>query len=285
MFVDETKTLYFRRPSYSPDGSLFICPAGTYRDTHGQPRFASYVFRSSMPAQPVLRLPARMTTISVRFSPQFYAARTRDGQPLTGIFAGLRHRMVYAVVTKRAVLVYDTHQAAPLAVVAGTHKAALTDAAWSRDGRVLVVSSEDGYCSSVHFGSGELGTPIASPPLAGGDGDTKADKGKGQAGESGAGATTGIAAGSASTTTASGSSSQDGFATRHPPIITNTASQPADIGEAPMIMSAHSQFRAGRRETVQACVYVLLRPPSTPGPTRSRRTSRSGLHHSSYPTI
>ena len=42
----------------------------------------------------------------------------------------LPYRMVYAIASKGAVLIHDTHQLAPMAVIAGTHKASLTDVAW-----------------------------------------------------------------------------------------------------------------------------------------------------------
>ena len=35
LFVDENKTMYFRRPSYSPDGSIFVCPAGNFQSQQG----------------------------------------------------------------------------------------------------------------------------------------------------------------------------------------------------------------------------------------------------------
>lgn len=56
---------------------------------------------------------------------------------------------------------------APFGGLANLHYAALSDIAWSADGRVLVLSSEDGFCSMVTFAEGQLGTPIVSdaPPV------------------------------------------------------------------------------------------------------------------------
>ena len=68
------------------------------------------------------------------------------------------HRCVFAVMTLDDVLVYDTHQATPLAIAKQLHYAALTDAAWSADGRSLAVSSSDGYISILSFGEAEIGT-------------------------------------------------------------------------------------------------------------------------------
>jgi chromatin assembly factor 1 subunit B len=49
------------------------------------------------------------------------------------------------------VLLYDTAQAAPFAVLSHLHYAPITDLAWSADASFLAVSSEDGYCSVITF--------------------------------------------------------------------------------------------------------------------------------------
>ena len=48
----------------------------------------------------------------------------------------------------------------------GLHYAAITDAAWSPDGKTLVVSSSDGYCSVLSFTDQELGR-VLTPEEAG----------------------------------------------------------------------------------------------------------------------
>ncbi|CAG7822732.1 unnamed protein product [Allacma fusca] len=70
------------------------------------------------------------------------------------------YRIVYAVATNNTVMVGSTDRAEPLAVVRNIHFARLTDLAWSPDGRVLVTSSTDGYCSVISFDSNELGVPF-----------------------------------------------------------------------------------------------------------------------------
>lgn len=68
------------------------------------------------------------------------------------------YRSLFAVLTWDTVLIYDTIQAAPLTVVKNIHYSNLSDATWSPDGHVLVVSSTDGYLTIVQFEQGELGT-------------------------------------------------------------------------------------------------------------------------------
>ena len=87
----------------------------------------------------------------------------------------LAYRIVYAVATQDAVLVYDTQQQTPLSVVSNLHFATFTDLAWyaihslsaiendllipfrSSDGLTLIMSSSDGFCSTISFVPGELG--------------------------------------------------------------------------------------------------------------------------------
>ncbi|KAF3480629.1 chromatin assembly complex protein [Arthroderma uncinatum] len=76
--------------------------------------------------------------------------------PLTPVFA-LPYRMVYAVATQDAVLIYDTQQQTPLCVVSNLHFATFTDLSWSHDGLTLIMSSSDGFCSALSFSPGELG--------------------------------------------------------------------------------------------------------------------------------
>lgn len=65
--------------------------------------------------------------------------------------------MIFAVATKCSVYLYDTQQKIPFGLISNIHYTRLTDLSWSNNGKVLLVSSTDGYCSIVHFANGELG--------------------------------------------------------------------------------------------------------------------------------
>ncbi|PQE13504.1 hypothetical protein CJF32_00005397 [Rutstroemia sp. NJR-2017a WRK4] len=69
----------------------------------------------------------------------------------------LPYRMVYAVATEDSVLLYDTQQQTPLCVVSNLHCATFTDLSWSTDGSTLLMTSSDGFCSTLTFAPGELG--------------------------------------------------------------------------------------------------------------------------------
>jgi len=86
----------------------------------------------------------------------------------------LPYRMVYAVATEDSVLLYDTQQQTPLCIVSNLHCATFTDLTWSNDGLTLLMTSSDGFCSTLTFVSGELGQlytgeiPTAKHPVIGG---------------------------------------------------------------------------------------------------------------------
>ncbi|KAI9680372.1 MAG: hypothetical protein M1829_001258 [Trizodia sp. TS-e1964] len=83
------------------------------------------------------------------------ASSSSNSGPTSGF--SLPYRVVYAVATQDAVLIYDTQQQAPLCIVSNLHFATFTDLAWSNDGLTLLMSSSDGFCSCVTFTQGELG--------------------------------------------------------------------------------------------------------------------------------
>ncbi|PYI15195.1 WD40 repeat-like protein [Aspergillus japonicus CBS 114.51] len=78
----------------------------------------------------------------------------------------LPYRIVYAVATQDGVLVYDTQQQTPICVVSNLHFATFTDLTWSNDGLTLMMSSSDGFCSTLAFSPGELGQPYTAPASA-----------------------------------------------------------------------------------------------------------------------
>ncbi|KAF2103045.1 WD40 repeat-like protein [Rhizodiscina lignyota] len=79
---------------------------------------------------------------------------------------GLPYRMIYAVATQDAIHVYDTQQQKPLCIVSNLHFATFTDLTWSNDGNSLLMTSSDGFCSTLTFQPGELGTQYHAPSPA-----------------------------------------------------------------------------------------------------------------------
>ncbi|THV05396.1 WD40 repeat-like protein [Dendrothele bispora CBS 962.96] len=69
----------------------------------------------------------------------------------TGSVFALPYRMLFAVVTMDAIVIYDTQQTTPVCMLTKLHYDEFTDASWSPDGQTLILSSRDGYCTLIIF--------------------------------------------------------------------------------------------------------------------------------------
>ncbi|KAM0353460.1 hypothetical protein ACHAPU_001470 [Fusarium lateritium] len=223
LYANETLTSFFRRLTFTPDGSLLLTPSGQYQNQHLAERDAKptyevintvYIYtRGGINKPPIAHLPGhKKPSVVVKCSPIFYTLRqsppvtrnitidtssseepipslpeplskpspapsvmdpppppstTSDSKGSNSDTASttpgpkpafsLPYRMIYAVATQDSVLLYDTQQKTPICVVSNLHCATFTDLAWSSDGLTLMISSSDGFCSSLSFAAGELG--------------------------------------------------------------------------------------------------------------------------------
>ncbi|XP_050096864.1 chromatin assembly factor 1 subunit B [Anopheles aquasalis] len=174
LFHDDTLQTFFRRLSFSPDGNLIVTPSGV-AEIEGVPKplNTTYIYTRNSLRQPAITLPSPdQYTVAVRFCPVFFEHRAHevDKPPIIP----LPYRMVFAVATKSSVYLYDTQQPAPFALISNIHYTRLTDMAWSSDGKILIVSSTDGYCSLIHFNDGELGVTYV-PPAPGKEEDAQGE--------------------------------------------------------------------------------------------------------------
>ncbi|BDD64188.1 hypothetical protein MAP00_009031 [Monascus purpureus] len=234
IYANETLTSFFRRLTFTPDGSLLFTPAGQYKTSHvsaADPAKTTdeitntvYIYtRAGFNKPPISHLPGhKKPSVAVKCSPVFYTLKqgvkpanhivldTSSGEdafpslpdsvvssstnpsmePPSSMSAtndaskpppsksatnegttsgqgsptfALPYRIVYAVATQDAVYVYDTQQQTPLCVVSNLHFATFTDLTWSNDGLTLIMSSSDGFCSTLSFSPGELGQPYTGP--------------------------------------------------------------------------------------------------------------------------
>ncbi|XP_061647879.1 chromatin assembly factor 1 subunit B [Phyllopteryx taeniolatus] len=168
IFHDDSMRSFFRRLSFTADGSFLLAPAGCV-EVGETVTNTTYIFSRKSLKRPVAHLPCpTKATLAVRCCPVYYELRTKkaeDGstEPLPSLFK-LPYRMVFAVASEDSVFLYDTQQALPFGLVSNIHYHTLSDLTWSRDGSFLAVSSTDGYCSFLSFSPGELGTPLKEPP-------------------------------------------------------------------------------------------------------------------------
>ncbi|XP_073155609.1 chromatin assembly factor 1 subunit FAS2 [Henckelia pumila] len=161
LFHDETLPSFFRRLSWSPDGSFLLVPAGSYKSTPASEAInTTYAFSRQDLSRPAVMLPgASKPVVAVRFCPMAFKLRGSKTSP----FFKLPHRLIFAVATLNSLYLYDTESIQPLVIVAGVHYAAITDIAWSPTGNYLALSSQDGYCTLLEFESQELGSPVTVP--------------------------------------------------------------------------------------------------------------------------
>ncbi|XP_070771086.1 chromatin assembly factor 1 subunit B [Enoplosus armatus] len=168
MFHDDSMRSFFRRLSFTPDGSFLLAPAGCVEIGENIIN-TTYIFSRKGLKRPIAHLPCpSKATLAVRCCPVYFELRTKkaeDGsiQALPNVFQ-LPYRMVFAVASEDSIFLYDTQQTLPFGLVSNVHYHTLSDLTWSRDGSFLAVSSTDGYCSFLSFSPGELGTPLKEPP-------------------------------------------------------------------------------------------------------------------------
>eukprot|EP00962_Isochrysis_galbana_P038116 scaffold13472_cov129-Isochrysis_galbana.AAC.3 len=186
MFLDDTVPSFFRRPAWSPEGSFLLLPCGQHTDTpQGRPAPATLVLARSDLSSPCAFLPGpAKPVVAVRCCPVLFelrppaaseeraaepavpAAGTPLGEtPAASSWLPLGYRVVWAVATLDAILVYDSQHASPLLLATSLHYAALTDVAWLPGGRGLITSSSDGYCTLLMLEEGQLGTPLPTQKL------------------------------------------------------------------------------------------------------------------------
>ncbi len=152
LFMMETIQTFFRRLSWTPDGSMLIAPAGSH--TKVKKEFCAFVFLRGQYTIPAMCLPTSgRPAVAIRCCPRFFKLCKEHGSPLTD----LKYRIVFAVATLEAIFVYDTQHHCPLAKAHGLHLSPLTDIAWFPDGTGLLLSSHDGYVTVIRFEEGELG--------------------------------------------------------------------------------------------------------------------------------
>lgn len=121
----------------------------------------TYIF-TRYSKQPAVVIPSdHGFTIAVRCCPTVFKLRpyNENCPPIID----LPYRMIYAIASKNSVLLYDTQQRMPFGSISKIHYARLTDVTWSNDGRILIVSSFDGFCTLISFEEGELGEVYDQP--------------------------------------------------------------------------------------------------------------------------
>uniref|UniRef100_A0A6M2DIZ6 Putative histone transcription regulator hira wd repeat superfamily protein n=1 Tax=Xenopsylla cheopis TaxID=163159 RepID=A0A6M2DIZ6_XENCH len=151
IYHDDTLQSFFRRLSFSPDGLLLAVPSGAIEKQNRMTINTTFIYSRYSLKIPIVALPSKEYSIAVKFCPLLFCLRN------TSPVIPLPYRMIIAVATRSSVVLYDTEQSTPFAVISNIHYTRLTDISWSSDGKILAVSSTDGFCSLITFANDELG--------------------------------------------------------------------------------------------------------------------------------
>lgn len=140
LFHDDTLKTFCRRLNFSPDGLILFTPCGLLEllestiNTDDNDLIkkekkinTTYAFsRNNNFAKPVAYYPsADRYSIAVRCCPILFELRA--GHPS---LYEIPYRIIFAVATQNAILLYDTQQSVPFARIARIHYTRLTDVAW-----------------------------------------------------------------------------------------------------------------------------------------------------------
>lgn len=168
LFHDDQLFSFQRALVFSPNGEFIAAPCA-HLELGSSDLYGTYFFkREDLGTKdlPFAFYPAPKPTFLVRFSPiTFTLLPTTKENHL-----GLPYRLLWIALNKDAIYFYDSQHNYPVAVVDNIHLNALTDAAFSSDGRVLVISSLEGYCSFIRINLSQWGeimtevVPVCSSP-------------------------------------------------------------------------------------------------------------------------
>jgi chromatin assembly factor 1 subunit B len=158
LYRDEQAALFSRKLQFATDGSFLATvtgqlPKSSEKDT---PVDTAFLFARNQWKRPISCLPGHNEPIiGVRFSPVLYKAKS------SSVFnKQCEYKMVYCVMSKKNIMLYDTQSPYPIAVMKECFSETISDAAWSADGNTLIVSNWDGYCCIASFEHGELGEKL-----------------------------------------------------------------------------------------------------------------------------
>uniref|UniRef100_A0A1I7UE80 WD_REPEATS_REGION domain-containing protein n=1 Tax=Caenorhabditis tropicalis TaxID=1561998 RepID=A0A1I7UE80_9PELO len=169
LFHDDQLFSFQRALVFSPNGEFIAAPCA-HLEVGSSDVYGTYFFRREdlgTKDLPFAFYPAPKPTFLVRFSPVTFSllSSTKDN------FLGLPYRLLWIALNKDAIYFYDSQHNYPVAVVDNIHLNALTDASFSKDGGVLVISSLEGYCSFVRINMSQWGeimtevVPVCASPM------------------------------------------------------------------------------------------------------------------------
>lgn len=166
IFHDDTMKSFFRRMCYTSDGNLLFAPSGCL-EIDNKLINTSYIFTRNAYTKPCLYIPHDKPSIAIACCPNKYELNKKKDTSADNIdnLFSLPYRYIFAIATEDSVYIYDTQNLTPFAYTTGIHYSNLSDLTWSNDGKMLCISSIDGFCSFVIFGDKQLGEIYTEPVI------------------------------------------------------------------------------------------------------------------------
>ncbi|RLV95262.1 Chromatin assembly factor 1 subunit p60 [Spathaspora sp. JA1] len=161
LYHPESLQSFFRRLSFSPDGSLLITPAGIeeseIENSNNNSGNSAYVYtRGSLSHAPVFKITGlSKPAIAVSFHPYKFQGVSKSLK--------LDYKMIFAIATQDSIVIYSTEEFKPLGYVSNLHYSTITDLRWDVQGSRLIICSTDGFCSVIKFDQGIFGNRYTEP--------------------------------------------------------------------------------------------------------------------------
>lgn len=167
IFHDDTMKSFYRRMCFTPDGNLLFAPSGCI-EIENKTIDASYIFTRNSYTKPSLYIPHDKPSVAVSCCPLKYelnAKKSDSPDKIDNLFS-IPYRYIFAIATEDSVCIYDTQNLLPFSYVTGIHYSTISDLSWSSDGRMLCITSIDGFCSLIMFAENQLGIVYSEPAVS-----------------------------------------------------------------------------------------------------------------------
>lgn len=135
----------FRRLAFSPDGSAVIVPSGQILNGENYENCA-YIFSIESPSLPVIALPTKESAHIAHFCPMFFKKELNESSLWKTEF-----RFLFCLMSRSEFYIYSSVSKMPLYMISGMHCASMTDVSWLNFGRLIIISSLDGYLSFIEI--------------------------------------------------------------------------------------------------------------------------------------
>jgi chromatin assembly factor 1 subunit B len=162
LFHDSQLVSFTRATDFSPCGSLLFVPAA-HLEVSDSNIYGTYVLRRSDfdSCRPYALLPSTKPTVFVRCSPIVYELLDKEEN-----FLGLPYRIIFGILTKDSITLYDSQHASPIIYVDNLHYDDVSAMSFAPDGKNIILSSFEGFNTFISDFEHEFGKRIELPQMS-----------------------------------------------------------------------------------------------------------------------